>query len=124
MKIRDGFVSNSSSSSFIVAYKGEKPTQEQVMEAVGIAKGSPAAELFGGIFKELLGAKRMSKEDIKEMREYYPDNEALKLLDDGWTVLQGLASDEGNDPDESFLCFSEIDVSTDTFRIIKEEAGY
>jgi hypothetical protein len=38
-------------------------------------------------------------------------------------VLSGDASDEGQDPDESFLCFSNIDVSTDTFKI-KKSAGY
>ena len=123
MKIRYGFVSNSSSSSFIVAYKGEKPTQEQVLEAVGIVKGSPAAAMFGGIFKELLSAKRMHKEDIKEMREYDPEDETLKLIDEGWTVLLGHASDEGGDPDEAFLCFSDIEVVTDNFRILKD-SGY
>ena len=40
MKIRDGFVSNSSSSSFIVAYKGKKPTEAQLMESCGIIKDS------------------------------------------------------------------------------------
>ena len=123
MKIRTGFVSNSSSSSFIVAYKGEKPTQEQMMESFGITKGSPAADLFSGIFQELLTAKRMPKVEIEEMRENDPDDEVLKLLDEGWTVLQGLASDEGSDPDESFLCFYDIDISTNTIRVMKS-GGY
>ena len=123
MKIRNGFVSNSSSSSFIVAYKGEKPTEAQMMESFGIAKGSPAAELFGGSFKKLLAAKRVPKADIEDMRQYDSDSEELKLLDGGWTVLRGSASDEGSGPDESFLCDSDIDISTDSFKIIKS-AGY
>lgn len=123
MKIRNGFVSNSSTSSFIVAYKGEKPTNEQVMESFGIAKDSPAAKLFGGIFKKLLAAESISKADIEDMRKYYSDSEALKLIDAGWTVLQGGASDMDGYPDEIFLCLSDIDISTDTLRIIKS-AGY
>jgi hypothetical protein len=123
MKIRTGFVSNSSSSSFIVAYKGEKPSVEQVMESFGIAKGSPAAVMFGGIFETLLAAKPMPKADIEYLREDRSDDEVLKLLDDGWTVLRGSSSDEGRDPSDAFLCFSDIDVSTKTLKITKS-AGY
>ena len=123
MKIRNGFVSNSSSSSFIVAYKGEKPTVVTVMKSFGIAKDALAAKMFEGVFKVLLSAKSISKGDIDELREYSPNCDEIKLLDGGWKVLVGGASDEDDNPSESFLCFSDIDLSTDTLRVIKR-AGY
>lgn len=68
MKIRNGFVSNSSSSSFIVTMKnGEKMTKELLMETFDVKKTSPlysfATELSDWIMKNV---KEQSIEDIHE----------------------------------------------------------
>ena len=50
MKVRYGFVSNSSSTSFYVAFN-EKPTEEEIFTEMGVAEESPFAQL----------AKRLAK---------------------------------------------------------------
>ena len=55
MKTRTGFVSNSSSSSFIIASKGDlKETFADVLNGIEITSGLPMKEFVVSIMKEVL----------------------------------------------------------------------
>lgn len=55
MKIRAGFVSNSSSTSFLLIAK-EDLNREDFLELVGVSLDSPINDLFGRLFESILDA--------------------------------------------------------------------
>jgi len=115
MKIRNGFVSNSSSSSFIVATNGN--TKIKISYEVDLAK-----------IGKVLSTER---EVIKEFKDWCYDNEseimikALKAVREGKKVIIGSFSNEGSDVEgEVFLCDHGIPKDVEGIEIIKNEAGY
>lgn len=128
MKIRSGFVSNSSSSSFIVATKGVELTEDLVRDALGIKAGTPAEEIFDGVIEKIAKAKRYKMKDILDDWgvddiEEIDDKDLQRILKEGWTVHSFYASNEDVDPAENFLCYTDVDVKTDTL-YIKGGGGY
>lgn len=147
MKIRNGFVSNSSSSSFIVTMKnGEKMTQELLMEIFDVKKTSPlysfANDLskwiidnvkemdINAIHKNYVGnyKKRVLTEDemIEEIIEDYDgmDREELeKIANKEYRYYNGSAASDSGDGLEYYLCENEIDIETDIIKI-KGGGGY
>ena len=131
MKSRNGFVSNSSSSSFIVAVKPRRAlTKKLVAEALGLQQGTPAYDLFGGIVDRIADAKEVTAEKL--MYEYGLESPeelvdqgppGVEYLEKGWTLYTFSASDEGGDPTETFLCFEEFDIETPEI-VIKGGGGY
>lgn len=118
MKIRTGFVSNSSSSSFIV---GIKNGQTKITVPIEI---------------DLQKYKRTIIKTKEELKEYITDQyelsepyaldlyeKALESVNNGETILIGDFSSDGGDPLESFLCNNGI-PETDSITIIQNEAGY
>lgn len=99
MKIRNSFVSNSSSSSFIIWYKGEL-TKENIIESLGVDKNNPlyffAEDLANYITKERKYTKpietfeRLAKEyDIIDWNDKNPDlTEAIKELPEEYKRFQ------------------------------------
>lgn len=109
MKIRFGFVSNSSSSSFIIGVKGEL-TKEAILEAFKIEKDSFFYKLADDISEYI---KKHSKKLIK-IDDYHRE-ELQPLLDAGFELYEGRASNDSGDYLESFLCELEIDYESDDF---------
>lgn len=127
MKARSGFVSNSSSSSFIVAYKNNFADDFKL--TVADTEKSPFAFMIrevGTCFK------RNTDETFKSLRDYFesedydkdrPNKKVIELLEKGFIVATGSISDENYDGIDSYLAHVEIGFENDNFAIYTE-GGY
>jgi hypothetical protein len=121
MKLRNGFVSNSSSSSFIIAAKD--PNNIKVKIEVDLSKYidlkfTTETELWN-YFKENCC---MSDEEILEYNSY---KKSLKAIKSGKTVLFLTCSDDC-DPIERVLCDNGLNeiIKDDNITIIEGDGGY
>ena len=115
MKVRSGFVSNSSSSSFIVAVDKDASTEIKVVLKANL---------------ETYADRKIST--IEELNDYYDDywgereyryEECRKAIEAGKTILVGSFDDQSGDRTEEFLCDSGIPDSED-YDVIQSEGGY
>lgn len=126
MKIRNGFVSNSSSSSFIIACKGNL---KDVMKEYRLDNTSPWASIVNNSINILIENSRKIGSTEKEVIDYLDDEgydeedfESLKeYARDGYTIYMGLVSDESGL--EAGLCDMSFNYKSDNL-IIEKEEGY
>ena len=135
MKLRSGFVSNSSSSSYILATKGEV-TKEKLIALFQVPKESflysfavQLADFF--VPSEYSTTKMETLEDVVErygwrghtFEETLADNkEVVQLIKDGWTVYEGSSSNEGYGV-SPWVCDEDFDFETEDL-ILRKEGGY
>lgn len=113
MKIRKGFVSNSSSSSYTVIMKGEL-TGENFLGALELQEGSPLYSAYKKLFDYCINSKwgwlvtneeeffkaleekyHINKEDIQPGGDYYSNGEwlnRLEMIRAGYTMFNVLLS--------------------------------
>ena len=131
MKVRAGFVSNSSSSSFIVALRGDKKLDvDTLVSLFRVPEDSPMYRIAVNMAQAMYN--RANKHDEKEILYnwgYDTIEEAIekgckqaKLLKEGFTVYSGYASDEDGGI-EAMLCNTEIDFESDDI-VVYSEGGY
>lgn len=126
MRIRAGFVANSSSTSFLILTHGDL-NRADFFELVGVAPDSPVADLFGQLFADLLEStahrvdfattddevpaeswflqhdKRLSLRMIEKLRE---------AKERGLTAYYGWLSSD-NDMVETFFCTDSFELEND-----------
>lgn len=134
MKVRQGFVSNSSSSSFIIAYKGDKPTKEIILKYLGIEENSPLKDFANQLSEFIINKinkERIilsSKEDIikyqgcdeEDIEDWYGYH--LKLINDGFNIVETSVSyNETDDPIENYLGNSYFYVESENLILKTEE---
>jgi hypothetical protein len=139
MKFRSGFVSNSSSSSFMIAFK-EKPSQEQWDQVFKIDKTSPIYGIMKDIVSTIESCSRHtfvpspdypaspSKDYSDYLRKdgYESDSEGdmeiWDALKNGFTVMVGDFADD-NGPVEALLYETDLFHKDDNL-IISHHGGY
>jgi hypothetical protein len=137
MKIRTGFVSNSSSSSFLLVMKGEseEEAKQAFRKAFALPSGHPLTSLFDeDPGKTILscvdetyvgeeGAEKYKTEATKWGEELNAeDNQNLEYLKNGYTVCRGSFSDESGTL-ETALCDADIDFENEDI-ILRSPSGY
>ena len=131
MKIRRGYVSNSSSSSFILAHSKDARIID-LIELLGVKRDYPLYPTCREISRFLYRAKEYTLEDLLddycyESWEEYENSEeysselefAKKATDRGLIVKSGFASDEGIGA-EGIVYQLEINYDSDNFMIFSE----
>lgn len=134
MKIRNGFVSNSSSSSFIIATKDDMESNfTEVLEGIKTTDDFPMKELVERFISIITGAfvdnaeKYTLKEYLDdrcweedEFEDDYPEIYD-KVKNHGWKLYDGSVSDQdGEDVGAMMLVGMEIKYSTDEIIIDKD----
>lgn len=135
MKIRTGFVSNSSSSSFIVTYDPQRITLDKAFfEALLSEKQTVTGwlkKILDNMSQTLVDAVKHGdkissmEEAIEEFggEEFVPE-ECKKALAKGWKVISGGLSDDGGGIYEIVLCHAlDGEFQGDSFTFSKT-AGY
>lgn len=128
MKVRNGFVSNSSSSSFIVAYKNSfkedfknemKNLESSIFVDIIQDIGDCLSRNIEGNFET---HKEFFKSDYGDI-EYYPYDKVEELLNKGYKIGIGSISDQCDyDKIDNYLCHKSIQYHSDNLVIEKEES--
>jgi hypothetical protein len=123
MKFRAGFVSNSSSSSFII---GVKEPLKKIMVTVEIDINpyvEKAIKTEQDLFKYFQNeyGEHFLQEDAWSTKMY---NKCLSSIRNGETILVGSFTNEGGEYGEALLCDHGIPKNTKGINIIHSEGGY
>ena len=131
MKIRNGFVSNSSSSSFLIISKNGELTKDMLMTAFAISEKSPLYPMAKQMADEMVNScEEYTVEDYmdnymgyteEEYKENYPEQyETIEQVKEhNWKIYMGSA----DSCDQPSLCEMELNYEDDNIKIEKD-GGY
>ena len=132
MKVRSGFVSNSSSSSFIVAVDKKSTTKITLTFEIDLKNYADSNGIIS-TREELLGHLNHNwcidftdQRDIEGYgRMYKKYLKACEELDKGKQIIFGMFSDEGSSGIETMLCMEGLEGKVDdNVVVIESEGGY
>lgn len=115
MKIKTDFVTNSSSTNFILATSIEL-TEENFLDLVGIKEGSPLKPIFAGLY--LLITERMEELNDwsfeEKIDQYHKslEEKIKRLKDEGRHIYAGRLSSDGQ-PIEQFFCTESFEAENE-----------
>lgn len=124
MKIRNGFVSNSSSSSFVIGYSGEI-TDEELRERLTNAFGFPDKSFLKSLEESFVNLLMCADaEDFdqwiedctwgnKTKKDALEQFDLLELYQQNWNFRQGSVSWNEGDPEEGLLANYGLDYQDD-----------
>jgi hypothetical protein len=121
MKIRFDFVTNSSSSSFIIGCR-EGLSEEMLDKLFRISDDHPLYDLLRDIADTILyKSEPATLEEIKEEYPYYSEK-CEKYADRDFCWYYGRLEDEGfgAGPVESYLCRTRLNIETDDFIMLHD----
>ena len=123
MKERIGFVSNSSSSSFIVASKVNRATIIVPMEIKWPELGDEIRDRQE-LKRYFTDRYDSGWDEYEDILEWY--TQCLKAIDKGHTIYAGFFDSNGDSMEEQYLCNKGIPIPVDdsSYKIIYNEAGY
>ncbi len=127
MKLKQDFITNSSSTSFIISILDDW-NEANFLKAIGIEGDMPINEIFSQLFDAIERNKQEISAAMNESRaEYHSVNEFLeekgfgkdtihlveKLLSEGRTVYYGRLRSDGNSASEVYFCMESFVVCED-----------
>ena len=125
MKTRNGFVSNSSSSSFIVAVsKNNKNTSAKITITleVDLAKYGTTIETVEELIKYFCKEMYVDIDKLKQHKDYIA---CKRAIESGKVVIMGDFSSESGEVIETMLCEKGLDgIVGDNVEVIQSEGGY
>jgi hypothetical protein len=134
MKLRSGFVSNSSSSSFVIGYRGKLNVARLTEALIGnsvIDRKSFLNNVIEDAIDAFLRADEKTLEDfIEEESDPYDTDKytqeskyfsaVRKIFDSGMTLYMGSMATDSDDAIDQYLVDVDLDIREDDFVLYKE----